>query len=396
MNTIRSLAAGCAFAAALLGSWALRDAGRASDIPKSLLETGEPGLPRLAQFGPGGGGHADEIPRKREPFRPRNVKPGGNAEDRGCLAWQAIHDFDGDFKLAAELNLITSDLCLTYDVFEENGVLWILQIIQNTKKRSGPLWAVLHDDGHAAFFAAVQSVQQFGGTVVAVESNGERMLAGTRGEVDPDRNFDIEKHRCKLQPLGPSPEFTRRFLRWRDRIHPIISLRTNAGSVGSSIRQKQPFYTSYAAPRPRFGKRPDNTLVYVASIADPERDPNLVEFVERLNQRGVHVIYEEVSVARNDCSLSNYAALEKIRNYVRIEAVQADVDGLLRVIGEVMALLGAQPIEAYVAPTAVESGPGGRTQGKPGAGDGGPKAKPRPQQQRKQQQQLPKDLSPPN
>ena len=43
-------------------------------------------------------------------------------------------------------------------------------------------------------------------------------------------------------------------------------------------------------------------------------------------------MYETVSPKQNDCSLSNYAALKKIRDYFNIEVVQSDRDAQRRLV----------------------------------------------------------------
>jgi hypothetical protein len=287
---------------------------------------------------------------KKGPFRPK-LRTDISPEDRGCLPWSDIPDFDGDFKRNSKA-LASADLCLTYDAFEENGFFWVLQIIYSKTKRKGPLWAVPHDNENAGFDSAVHSVAKYGGTVVAVETGGQRNLRGTKGEQDPNRNFDVgEASRCKQQ-LAPSPEYTSRFLRWFDRSQPIIALHSNTPRNNViSIKQKQPFTRGFPASMPIGGKLPDNTLIFVASVADPAQDPNLRDFVRELNKRGIHVLYEIVSAARNDCSMSNYAALGGVRNYLNVEVVHGDTETQLRIVDHVMALLKDRPIGGLAPPT---------------------------------------------
>lgn len=407
MNTIRPLAGGCALVVALLGCWAMRDAGRASDA----LRLAQAGVPQQFGFpGPGHGGGVPTPPRSvptedidRQTILAKRIRShieeGVAPEDRGCLPWTKIPDYDDDFRrFDSQVELATlrsPNLCFTYDAFEENGFPWLLQVIQNTAKRKGPLWAVPHDNENAAFLSAAYSVINYGGTVVAVETGGFRnMLGRNKAQQDPNRNFDTGenvKSACRQQ-MAPSPEYTKRFLRWWDRSQPIIALHTNTGGT-VTIKTKDPHQRAFPAVVGQrsfdraVGARPDNTLIYVASIAAPEQDPNLMAFVRELNQRGINVVYELVSPDRNDCSLSNYAALQGIRNYINIEVWRGDTETQLRIVDIVMALLRDRPIGELALPGASPtnlkpelSGPGQAS---------GPVPPPRAAPQQQQQQQKP-------
>jgi hypothetical protein len=272
-----------------------------------------------------------------------------------CLSADQLHDLDGD----ATRNrgpLSGPELCIRLEVFREGGFNWILQIIQNRRRPNGPLWAVPHDDEDASFTAGVYAVTRYGGTMVAVEAAGERFNPHESGDEtrrqDPNRNFDAGSGaKCRFQ-RELSPEFTKRFLRWRPRVQPIIALHTNErgykgdGKDGEgNLSMARPLgpashMTRYRAAKPIDAISPDDTMVFVASRQRAPGDAALARFIGLLNARGVHVIHEEIS-ARYDCSLSNHAALRGIRNYVNIEAVHGDTGAQVAVIDVVMRLLAA-------------------------------------------------------
>lgn len=271
-----------------------------------------------------------------------------------CLSPDQLFDEDGDVT-RNRAALASPDLCLRLEVFTEGNLQWVLQIIQNKKRPRGPLWVVPHDDEDVAFDSAVNGVQRYGGTVVAVERNHDRYnrpLAGKKKQ-DPNRNFDTgEGTKCQLQ-LARSPRYTRRVLRWLPTGQPIIALHTNKegydvvpepdedkskGNVAIGIERKPDSnITEFPSPRPIRAKSPNDTLIYVASQRLPDADPKLMRFVGALNSNGIHVLYEHIE--KNDCSLSNYAVLKSIP-YVNIEVVDDDNTGAqVRMIDIVMRLL---------------------------------------------------------
>lgn len=260
------------------------------------------------------------------------------AEADRCLPWSQVEDRDGDLKRNAK-ELSRPGICIMQEIFPEGGLRWVFQIIKNNEK-NGPLWAVPHDNENAAFDTAVYSVVQHGGTVVAVETGGQR----NNGRQDPNRNFDVGANvRCRQQ-IAPSKEYTKRFLRWWDRSQPIIALHSNTAGGSITIKGKHDHSRIFPSPKPIGAKNPDHTLIFVASVASPDRDPGLQAFVRALNQRGIHVIYERVSNARNDCSMSNYAALSEIRNYLNVEVVHGDSPTQRRIVDDVMVLMRTHQI----------------------------------------------------
>lgn len=306
-------------------------------------------------------------PEKASPAGPPLQRAGRTADskDGRCLKLEDIPDGDGDFQRNRDA-VSSPDLCLAYDEFDEGGFHWILQIIHNAK-RPGPLWAVPHDNENTAFDTAVYGVTMYGGTVVAVETNGNRELRGASGRSqDPNRNFDAGTgQRCPLQ-VAPSTEYTRRFFRWWSEGEPIIALHTNdrgyagdgaGGKGGISIDKPLPGNIPFKAHRQINAKSPSDTLVFVASLARPDDDPSLKRFVDALTAEGVNVLYEVTSKQRNDCSMSNYAALRDIRGYVNVEVVHGDGPTQQHIVRLVMRLLKEVGIGAAPASRPDHGGP---------------------------------------
>jgi hypothetical protein len=80
----------------------------------------------------------------------------------------------------------------------------------------------------------------------------------------------------------------------------------------------------------------------VASKLEPRQDQELYSVVKLLNGAGINVMYEQVTPARNDCSMSNYAALNGIRNYFNLEVEHGDSTTQKLMIDIIMRLTGHQ------------------------------------------------------
>jgi len=283
-------------------------------------------------------------------FPPRPVQTKAGV----CLLPEQLFDEDGDvFRNRKALS--SRDLCLRMEVFTEGKLHWILQIVQNRKLPNGPLWIVPHDDEDVAFDSAVHGVLRYGGTVVAIERNGDRYNRVGKRKQDPNRNFQVRgESKCRLQ-LARSPHFTRQHMRWLRKGQPVIALHTNKPgfdiipepdeekskgnvSIGMSRTQDSPI-TEFPSDRPIRAMSPDDTLIYVSSLLPPGKDPGIDRFVSALNASGIHVLYEHVE--GNDCSLSNYAVRQSLP-YVNIEVVDGDdTAAQLRMIDTVMKLIRA-------------------------------------------------------
>ncbi len=271
-----------------------------------------------------------------------------------CLPPSQFFDEDGDVARNAA-TLASRDLCLRLEVFTEGRLRWVLQIIENRRQPSGPLWVVPHDDEDVAFDSAVHGVLRHGGTVVAVERNHDRYNRIGRRKQDPNRNFQIRgEEKCQLQ-LARSSVFTRRVMAHLRKGQPIVALHTNKpgfdlvpetderkskGNVSIGIQRKPDSnITEFPAPRPMRARSPADTLIYVASLLPPDADGQAMRFVAALNAAGIHVLYEHVR--ENDCSLSNYAVRHAIP-YANLEVVDGDDTGAqTRMIDVVLRLMRA-------------------------------------------------------
>ena len=244
--------------------------------------------------------------------------------------------------------LAAADICNVSHTFTQDTLQWNLLVVRNRQRSGSVFWVVPHDDEGAAFDSAVASVREYGGTVVAVKTGGQRENAGR----DPNRNFDRGSGRlCPSQP-SHSTVFAREVLRWREGQAPIVALHTNdpgftgdkrSGMGTISIRLSSQRLKPFRAAR-AIGRSPDDTMVYVTSQQPPEQNPELMGFVSRLNARRVNVLYEIVNAGSNDCSLSNYAVLENLGRYFNVEAINGDMEAQRQIIRILMNEIGVEPL----------------------------------------------------
>lgn len=315
------------------------------------------------------------------------AQPSPGAEMR-CRAWNEVQDRDGDFR-SNQAALSAPELCIDYKVIKIDGLDWRLQIVTNTRNPGTALWFVPHDNEDAAFTTAVRGVAAYGGVMVAVETGGSRY----NGAQDPNRNF----HPGGSYPACPqqrvrSSKFAEEILSYlpKDalgrRADRIIALHTNArgfdgdqagGSGGISIRHPLLGSRPYRSDNPTSASSPDDTMVFLASTRALEKDPKLARLKEYLNSRGVNIMFESVQGSRNDCSLSNYAALTGMDDYVNVEVVQGDSKTQFKIVGIIMDAWGV-PRLAEASP--VPDGPKSSTAPGPGASgtDAAPPSAPAP------------------
>ncbi len=249
-----------------------------------------------------------------------------------CLQPSELEDGDGNVSRNVT-TLSGADLCIKQHIFDEGNLRWVLHIIQSKQKPSSVFWFVPHDDEHDAFDSALYGIRKFGGTVVAVETNGHRY----NGPQDPNRNFDAGIGNTCLYQVALSPIYTTSVMRWRPPGAPIVALHTNGGAI--SISRPRQGQIPFAAETPFPAKSSDNTVIFVASTAPPTNDRNLMHYVKRLNENGINVLYEVVSSEQNDCSMSNYAALKGIRDYINIEVIHTDGESQRHMIDVALGLL---------------------------------------------------------
>jgi hypothetical protein len=227
--------------------------------------------------------------------------------------------------------IVTHHLIYEPIQFEEGSQSWLLQILKNPEKPDGPLWFVPHDNENVAFDTAIYGLVKYGGALIAVETGGYRENMGEDKKCqDPNRNFDIGKGPlCPLQ-RSHSPRFTKEILERWNRRDPIIALHSNTPGGSISIErapkpaERYPGKTAAVPPNRKLLFAPDDTLVFVAPIEGSKR---VTAFKDALNAGGVNVLREHVDLKRNDCSLSNYAALNKIENYFNVEVAHSHERG---------------------------------------------------------------------
>lgn len=122
-------------------------------------------------------------------------------------------------------------LCVETVRFSENDVEWTLQRISSGKP--GPLWTVFHDDGDAAFSAALYGLKRYGGTLIAVETQEHALHAG----LDPEDLFEtggIEDNTSRVWP-----RYAALFIYEAIEAQAVISLRSSSvlspGKTGNLI-----------------------------------------------------------------------------------------------------------------------------------------------------------------
>lgn len=364
MNLRRSFRiANCCGSAAVILCAAIVSVGSGSATPIELAFLQPPQPPR------GSGSAAVDAPRpalspekppsvSKAPARPpttTRVAPGDDARDSDrCLTIAEMGDRDRDLERNQTL-LSSPGLCMRKFQFSEGTLRWTMQVIENRDKPNGFFWFVPHDDENAGFDTAAYGVTKYGGTVVSIDTNGNRM----NGAQDPNRNFDAgdaASRRCKDQ-VARSPIYTEYILRYLQN-RTIVALHSNKAEGSISIRIRMGSNINFPARTPLPTALPDHTVAFVASTAPPSADPELRSFVAKLNAAGANVIYETVSPSNNDCSMSNYAALKGIRNYVNLEVVHGDSAGQRLLLDSIMPSLkeGIGPLRSP-APVPVEQQP---------------------------------------
>lgn len=237
--------------------------------------------------------------------------------------------------------ILNAGLCLRHDRVSENGFDWSFQILTNPRKPAGPYWAILHDNENSAFSAAVHAVAKFGGGLVAIDGPESRFFKGQ----DPNRNFgttSADARRCSGQ-RAPAPKYVRtllKHLRASPQGH-YFALHSNApGFAGDQqggsghISAARPASAIMRGFMTRGGGSGDNAVL-VAGTERYGRGTNAEALIKRLRSLKLNVIYEHVTRAKNDCSLSNFLMLEKgvkLGQYFNIEVRHGDTRSQIRMI----------------------------------------------------------------
>lgn len=241
---------------------------------------------------------------------------------QGCLPAASFEDPDVRRNIA---RLGGARFCLSRDNFAEGGFNWDFTIIRNQTRPVGPLWVVTHDDEDAAFDTAVYGVQRYGGVVVAMNNAENRTNAGQ----DPNRSFGgANKSASCRQQRAASPLFTARVLQLRPSGAPIIALHTNdngydgdgkGGSGTISVNRTSSVLTPFPATQASPLADEDNVLLLAGSEPAPGSAAAKALTAKMTQASGVNVIYEHVTAASNDCSLSNHVVLDNLGAYYNIE-----------------------------------------------------------------------------
>lgn len=257
------------------------------------------------------------------------------AQASSCLDVAASEDADVARNRAA---LATPGLCLRRSRFRENGLDWLLRVVESG--RPGPLWVVLHDNETAAFDSGVYAVARYGGSLVAVETGGHR----NNGPQDPNRNFGVGRD-CP-HAHAAAPVYSAAVLEHVANASAVIALHTNdrgyaddesGGSGHISILNPGRNNTAFrAAPFPGAASAADTLVILAGEGAGPAAE---MPTIRALNARNINVVYEHVSATSTDCSLSNYAAINHISPYFNIEVAHGDGATQRRVIDIVVGLL---------------------------------------------------------
>ncbi len=248
-------------------------------------------------------------------------------------------------------------LTVTRIDFTEERATWRLYRINDPKRPRGPLWFIPHDDENAGFEAALVAIRKYGGTIVAVDSNGTRRnsrVAFGRA-IDPNRNFH-----------DGLPRYPSRVLAAVNRgAWPIIALHTNSpgyegnratcGNRGGntdgegiiSIRFCNAVLTPNASRAKRYPFDDDDTVAFATYRAT--QNPASAFCRARMVRADWNVVQERV--VNSDGSLSNFAVLHGL-DYLNFEtaetgldpaALAAARDRLTWMIDRAMAMCGPHP-----------------------------------------------------
>jgi len=241
--------------------------------------------------------------------------------------------------------LPTDKYCIKLADFSEGGFPWKIFRITSRKARSGPFWAVPHDDEDAAFDSAVYGMLKYGGSIATVEAGESRSFRGQ----DTNRNFGTTSaiaRRCNQQRAA-APKFVQEFMKDHRRGGLIVALHSNTngysgnGGAGTiSINRQSRIMRPYKSTKAVGLLADEDNLILTASKNLVERDPKLQKLVNHFNNSGVHIIVEHVTQSKNDCSMSNYVILNNLGTYYNIEVQDGAVSAQKELINRLMSYGG--------------------------------------------------------
>jgi len=256
-------------------------------------------------------------------------------------------------------------LCYRRQQVHEAGFRWTLHILEHREHPQGPFWVLPHDDENTAFDVAVQAVIDYGGGLLAVDSDGQRRYLGQ----DPNRNFSrtrAESRLCRGQHR-PSPGYSQAVLdHYRGRRGPILALHNNrdgwSGNGGAgTISLERESATLRAYPGVRSGTnrvaypshagvssrlRDEDNLIFVVGSGPLSADPALQRRVAALNAAGLNVMHKQLNNTNFDCSLSDYVARHRLGEYYNIEAEHGDRQTQQQMVERLLQVLGIPPLGA--------------------------------------------------
>lgn len=234
-----------------------------------------------------------------------------------CLPDAVVRAGAGDRDVAKMAEtIIASGLCVRSQSVQDGRRGWRFTVLDTG--RPGPHLFLPHDNEQESFIVALEVILQRGGLVVAVEANENRNFAG----VDPNRHFGLPKTETRsCKSFGP--KYTAYTVQLFGETQPVITLHNNrdGGSVSADPRkQTRKDRRRMGAKAQRLSNDPDN-FVYVASRVGYSKKGRITRLFDTLVAQGVNSIFEYVTPENNDCSLSNFIALNySERVYVNVEA----------------------------------------------------------------------------
>ncbi len=282
------------------------EANTATGLPDPL-QTPLPGSKPSLQA-PGG----PPAPTATEPAAGNHLQRASQVTGQPCRdpASSSDRDIRGNLAIFAG-----APLCYSVVTVDEAGRRWLVQVIENYENVAGPAWLAPHDNEDAAQNGGLWAVRQFGGFLITFETGDQRIFQGQ----DANRIFATDTRTAatcsKLR--APHPRLTRLiddYFRMAPR--PYLSLHSNdngySGNGGQgtiSVLRRSSILQGHPAKRgSQLADDEDNLMMTAGTQRFDDNGPAL-HFTSAMHRQGVHVIYEEVNRAKNDCSFSNYVKL---------------------------------------------------------------------------------------
>jgi hypothetical protein len=240
-----------------------------------------------------------------------------------------------------------SPLCYSLVTVEEAGRRWLVQVIENYENVNSWAWLAPHDNEDAAQSGGIWAVAKYGGFLITFETGDQRIFQGQ----DANRIFGTTAQDAATcaQLSAPHPKLTALIDGYfRASPRPYLSLHSNdngySGNGGrgtisvlrrSSVLQGHP--TKTAA-----GKLADDedNLIMTAGTLGFNNDPKALHFASAMTHQGIHVIYEAITPAKNDCSFSNYVKLNRQADYYTVEVEHGKTRRMQELITILLTYLG--------------------------------------------------------